>query len=122
MNIYVKYLKPLLFAFISLLILTFVFTFFNYINFINGTLFNIIKILIPFISLFIGSFLIGKQEKEKGYLNGLIIGIVFIILLLIINLIFKNEVSILYLIINLIYIMISIIGGIIGVNINKSSD
>ena len=64
MNIYVKYLKPLLFTFISLLILTFVFTFFNYINFINGTLFNIIKILIPFISLFIGSFLIGKHEKE----------------------------------------------------------
>ena len=119
-----KYLKKLGFSFIyiisSLLILTFIITFLNYFNIISDKVISIFKILIPIISLFIGGFYIGKNSNSKGYLEGLKLGLIFSLILIIFNyLAFDYSFKLKYLLFYLIIITSSILGSMIGINKNK---
>ena len=116
-----NYLKKLgisiLYIISTILILTFLITFLNYFNIINDKIISILKILIPIISLFIGGFIIGKKSKNKGWLEGIKLGIIFSILLLIFNfLAFSNSFKLKYLLFYTIIIISSIFGSIIGIN------
>ena len=106
-----------------ILILTFISTFFNYINLFNNSVINIIKIIIPIISMLIGGFIIGKKTGKKGWLEGLKLSLIFIIILTIFNyLAFNHKISLKTIIYYLILIISTIFGSIIGVNkINKRS-
>ncbi len=102
------------------LIFTFIITFLNYINIIGDNVISIFKILIPVISLFIGGFMIGKRSKNKGWLEGLKLGFIFSILIVIFNfLAFNNSFKIKYLLFYLIIIISSILGSMIGINRKK---
>ena len=119
-----KYLKKLGFSFIyiisSLLILTFIITFLNYFNIISDKVISIFKILIPIISLFIGGFYIGKNSNSKGYLEGLKLGVIFSLILIIFNyLAFDYSFKLKYLLFYLIIITSSILGSMIGINKRK---
>lgn len=119
-----KYLKKLGFSFIyiisSLLILTFIITFLNYFNIISDKVISIFKILIPIISLFIGGFYIGKNSNSKGYLEGLKLGFIFSLILIIFNyLAFDYSFKLKYLLFYLIIITSSILGSMIGINKRK---
>jgi len=119
-----KYLKKLGFSFIyilsTLLIITFIITFLNYFNIISDKVISIFKILIPILSLFIGGFYIGKNSNNKGYLEGLKLGSIFSIFLIIFNfLAFDNSFKIKYLLFYLILIISSILGSMIGINKRK---
>jgi putative membrane protein (TIGR04086 family) len=119
-----NYLKKLgisiLYIISTILILTFLITFLNYFNIINDKIISIFKILIPIISLFIGGFIIGKKSKSKGWLEGIKLGIIFSILLLIFNfLAFSNSFKLKYLLFYLIIIISSIFGSMIGINRKK---
>lgn len=121
-----KYLKKLGFSFIyiigSLLSITFIITLLNYFNIISDKIISIFKILIPIISLFIGGFYIGKNSNSKGYLEGLKLGSIFSIFLLIFNfLALSNSFKLKYLLFYLIIIVSSILGSMIGININKKN-
>ena len=121
-----KYLKKLGFSFIyiiaSLLIITFILTLLNYFNIISDKIISIFKILIPIVSLFIGGFYIGKNSNNKGYLEGLKLGSIFSIFLLIFNfLALSNSFKLKYLLFYLIIIVSSILGSMIGININKKN-
>lgn len=121
-----KYLKKsgisMLYIIGSLLIITFIITIFNYFNIINNKAISIFKILIPVISLFIGGFYAGKNSSNKGYLEGLKLGMVFSIFLLIFNfLALDNSFKFKYLLFYLIIIISSILGSMIGININKKN-
>ena len=116
-----KYLKDLFFSFIwiigSLLILTLFFSFFNYFNIISDKIMPIIKIIILFISLFLGGLYIGKKSKNKGWLEGIKLGIIFSLFLLIFNfLALNNSFKLKYLLFYTIIIISSIFGSIIGIN------
>lgn len=116
-----KYLKDLSFSFIwiigSLLVLTLIFSFFNYFNIISDKIMPIIKILILFISLFLGGLYMGKNSKNKGWLEGIKLGIIFSIFLLIFNfLALNNSFKLKYLLFYTIIIISSIFGSIIGIN------
>ena len=94
-----EYIKKLGISFIFslsfLISLTFIFSSLYYINFIGNGLFKFIKILIPIISIFIGSFIIGKKSNSKGWLEGLKFGSIIILLLFFISIIFfRRELSI----------------------------
>ena len=82
-----KYLKKIGFSFLyiigTILVTTFIVTFLNYFNIISDKSISIFKIFIPVISLFIGGFYIGKKSNNKGYLEGLKLGSIFSIFLLI---------------------------------------
>ena len=120
-----KYLKNLiisiLYIIVSILILTFITTLFSYFNIIGEKTISIFKITIPIISLFIGGFYIGKRSIKKGWFEGLKLGLIFIILLIIfeffaLDISFKGKNIIYYLII----IISSIFGSMIGISNKKN--
>ena len=96
---------------------TFLISLLNYINFLGVKVLSIFKILIPIISLFTGGSIIGKKSNKNGWLEGLKLSLIFLIILLIFNYLALNtgfEFK------NLIYYLILIIstcfGSMIGIN------
>lgn len=121
-----KYLKSLGISFIyiisTILILIFIITLLNYFNIISDKIIPIFKILIPITSLFIGGIQIGKRSKNKGWLEGLKLGSIFSIFLLVFNfLAFSNSFKFKYLLFYLIIITSSILGSMIGINRKKGN-
>lgn len=109
-----KYLFSFIFIICFIMISTLIFTFFNYINFINKETLSIFKITISFFSLFLGGIYIGRHSNKSGYLEGLKIGLIFIVFLLILNLLLHSfELKNLFY--YLILILSSIFGSIIGI-------
>lgn len=119
-----EYIKKLGISFIfslSFLIgLTFIFSSLYYINFIGNGLFKFIKILIPIISIFIGSFIIGKKSNSKGWLEGLKFGSMIILLLFLISIIFfRSELSAKVILYYLILLLTSSLSSMIGINFDE---
>lgn len=75
---------PLFFIFIFLL------TLLEYINFISPTTKNIFFILFILASFLISGFILGKKSLKKGWLEGIKLSIIEIIIFMCINLVFKN--------------------------------
>ena len=116
--IYLKnFLKSLLISIISFLVLTLFVTIFNYFNLLSINGMNISKIIIPIISMLIGSFYLGTTVKNKGWLEGIKFSVLIILLLIIINLlILKNGFEIKNLIYYIIILVSSMVGSMIGIN------
>lgn len=114
-----KYLKSSIYTLCILIGSTIIITILNYFNVLMGNVLKITELLIPIISIFIGSYILGKSSNNKGYIEGLKYGIAWIILFLIINLISKNF-TYLSLIYYLILIIIAIVSSIIGINRRKN--
>ena len=119
-----KYLKNLSFSFlyiiVTILILTFITTLLSYFNILNDKIVSIIKIIIPILSMLIGGFYIGKKSLKKGFLEGLKLGGIFSILLIIFNyLALDNSFKFKYLLFYIILIITSILGSMIGINKKK---
>ena len=113
-----NYLKSSLYTIGILFISTIIITILNYFNIVNGTLLNILYFIIPLISVSVGSFILGKNTNIKGITSGLIYGIIWSIILLIINIFIKglDITSIIYFIV---IILLSVIMGILGKNRKK---
>lgn len=115
---YLKNLSTsLTFIIIFILGLTFIGTLFNYIGFFNNTFIKIIKIIIPIISMFIGGFIFGKKQGKNGWLEGLKLSLIFVIILSLFNYLGLNcNFTIKSIIYYIILIISTILGSIIGVN------
>lgn len=114
-------LFSIIFIIISLIVLTFILTLFSYFNIFNDKTVSIFKIIIPIISLLIGGYYIGKNSNEKGWLEGLKLSIVFIILLIIFNLIFfKQGINIKNILYYIIMTISTIFGSMIGISMKKN--
>ena len=87
----------------------------HYFNIINGNILKIIFLFISIIGIFIGSYKIGKVSNQKGYVNGIKYGSIWVILFLIINLIIKSF-TLLSIVYFVILMFISILGSILGIN------
>lgn len=96
-------------------LLSLILTSFNYFNILNNQVITIIKIIIPFSSMAIGGFLIGKLSEKNGWIQGLLLGISISIIIFILNLIFKDF-EFKNFIYYIILIISSIFGSIIGIN------
>ncbi|MBR6690644.1 MAG: TIGR04086 family membrane protein [Bacilli bacterium] len=119
-----KYLKNLGMSFIyiivTILVLTFITTILSYFNILNDKITSIIKIIIPIISMLIGGFYIGKKSLKKGFLEGLKLGGIFSLILIIFNYLALNiSFKFKYLLFYLILIITSILGSMIGINKKK---
>ena len=119
-----KYLKKLGMSFIYIisiiLILTFIVTLLSYFNLITDKIVSIFKIIIPIIALLIGGIYIGKNSSKKGFIEGLKLGCIFIIVLTIFNyLAFDYSFKFKYLLFYIILIISSILGSMIGINRKK---
>lgn len=116
-----KLAKSLIYMLSIILISTFLVTLLNYFNIFGAKFLAISKILIILISTFSGGFLIGKASKEHGWLEGIKLGTIFIILLSIFNYFIINQE---FVITQIIYYLILIIGCILGsmLGINKKKN
>ena len=118
---YIKRISiSLLYIISSIAILSFIFSLSYYFNILSEKAISIFKILTLVISLFIGGVNIGKSSNKKGWLEGLKLALIFIILLIIFNFIFfKNPIHLKNFIYYLIIIISTIFGSMIGISIKK---
>ena len=110
----------ILYIVLCLLILTFILTLFSYFNIISDKVVSIFKIIIPIISLFIGGFFIGKKSLRKGWLEGLKLSLIFLVVLVIFEYLALDQS---FDIKNILYYLIlsisSIFGSMIGISKKK---
>ena len=111
-----KLLKGFLFTIISFLLLTFIFTILNYFNIINIKIMEVFKIIIPLFSLALGGYIMGKGSEKNGWLEGLKIGLIIVLLILIGNLIFSPKLILKDFIFYILLLMSSMLGGMFGIN------
>lgn len=120
MNYVKKISISLLYIIGVILISTLLITVFNYFNIISGASLSISKILICIISLFIGGIVIGRHSSKKGWLEGLKLSLVFLVILIIFNyLALGNAPALKNIIYYLIIVTSCIFGSIIGINLKK---
>lgn len=115
-----KYGLRLIYTIILIIILIGILTIFYYYDLINTSTYNVLKLIILLISIFLNSFILGKNVKEKGYLEGIKFGLIIIILLLIPTIIMK-QLKIKLIIYYSMIISTSILGSIMGINKKKIS-
>lgn len=110
-----KYGKYLLYLIITMLISIFILTVIYYYNLIDDNTFKFLKLMSLLLSIFIYSFCLGKDNKKKGLITGIIFSLIIVTLLLISTIIIsKFQIRLL-----LYYIMIissSCLGGVFGFN------
>lgn len=111
-----KYLKSLGYIFVLIITLTFLVTILNYIGLFKGTFFTILKFIIPAISMFIGGVIIGKNSEKKGWLNGLKIGVIAILIIVLVSVIAKNTFNIKNIIYYIMLLAICVFGSMIGIS------
>lgn len=100
-----------------IMVATMLITILNYFNIITGTALTISKIIICVISLFVGGFVIGRRASKKGWLEGLKLSLIFLVLLVLFNYLgLGNTPQLKNLIYYLIIIVSCIFGSIIGIN------
>ena len=108
-----SYVKAIIFNIIELFILLFLITIFYYFNIINETTYNILKLIILLFSIFINSFILGKNTKNKSYKEGIIYGIILISILLLLTIVL-SKIKIKLLIFYPLILITSILGSMIG--------
>lgn len=112
-----SYLKSYGYLFGIILILTIIL---SIINSFSNTPLHIIKIIIPIISLLIATIILGRNTKEKAYLEGIKFTTIYIIITTILKLILKTTFNYKIIIIYLILLFTGIIGSMIGINSKKN--
>lgn len=114
-----RLLKYSLYLIIFTLIIFFILTLYIY-YFSKSPSLEIIYSFIAPISIFIVSMMYSKSVHEKGLLRGIEIWIIYFLFVLLMKVMFSYpaEIKILY---NGIILIMSILGGIIGVNLKNSS-
>ena len=113
-----KYLKGLLFFLVPFIILTLLITILYYFDIINNQIIKYFKIIIMILSCLLGGFIIGKNSTSKGYLNGIKLSSIVVIIFLILNLIFKGF-KWYHLIYYFIIMVTTTIGSMIGISLKK---
>ena len=110
-----NYLKSFIWSLGIFLSSIIILTILNYFNIVSGIILKVLELLIPLISIFIGSYKLGKTSNQKGYIEGLKYSGIWVIIFLIFNIITKNLslIGILYL---FIIILIGVLGSILGIN------
>ena len=112
-----NYLKSYAYLFGLIIIMTFILSLFNYF-FMFST--KVIKILIPIISMFISSFILGKKTKAKAYLEGIKFSSIYILIAIILSIITKNPFNIKLILSYMLILLSGVVGSMIGINLNKN--
>lgn len=108
-----SYIKGIILNILELFILLFLITILYYFNLIDEKTYEILKLIILLFSIFINSFILGKNTKKKSYLEGIIYGIILITISLIITIIL-SKIKIKLLIFYPLILITSTLGSLIG--------
>ena len=98
-------------------------TIFNYYDIVTNKLFKVIKVLIPSLALFIGGYKVGNNANKKGYIEGIKLSLIVIVLLFMFSYLgFNASFSISLILYYIILIISSMLGAMIGINKKITSD
>ncbi len=111
MNYIIKYLKTLAIPFISLIIMSILFSITNLLGFKTNNIFILIMMSIV---VFISGYYLSKEMQKKKYLHGLLFGLITSILYLLLSLIFHNELTFNTFIYYLVITLSSMLGSMIS--------
>lgn len=114
MNYIKNFFKAILISFIVLFIMSVLTTLFSYFNILSYKLTKIILKTSIYISLFIGSFILGKTIKSKAWIEGIKFSLVYILIFLILN-----GFSLIKVIYYISFMICSVLGAILGINTKK---
>lgn len=116
---FLNYLKFISVFLIIELMLTFIMSLLNLIG-VNSGITTIVLLICNIMLFFILNFINAQNAKKRGFLEGILLGLIFILLMIFIKLIlFNSSFKISTLIYYLILFIISILGGMFGVNKKK---
>ena len=114
-----KYLKRIgrfiLITFISIFALGFILNMLYYFEIINNNIYNILKMILILGVLFINALILGKTSSKQGIIEGLKIGVIFLLVMIILKLITDspfNERTFIY---SIIIILTTYVGTFIGI-------
>ena len=117
-----KYLIAIGYILISFIILTFIVTLLNYFDVATNNTLKLIKIVVPIISMLLGSIYLGLKSDKKGYLEGIKLGIIMSFIFFIFSFLgLDKNLSFSRMIYYIIIIITSMLGGMIGIS-KKSLD
>lgn len=98
-------------------------TIFNYYDIVTNKLFKVIKVLIPSLALFIGGYKVGNNANKKGYIEGIKLSLIIIVILFMFSYLgFNASFSISLILYYIILIISSMLGAMIGINKKITSD
>ena len=104
-----------------IMILLFIITIFSYFNLLPSKITNYIILFIPLITIIYTGIKIGKNTTSKGYLGGVLNGLVYILIFWLLSVITANNLTVKSVIYYIIMLVISIIGSIVGINKKKTT-
>lgn len=111
--------KNFLYSIIFLLVSTMIIALLSFFNILNGKSLAIFQILACFSTIIIGSYKQGKCSIKKGYLEGLKIGIIYLLIFSIINAFIYHSFHLKNYIYYLLILIVSSLGGMIGISKKK---
>lgn len=111
-----KYIKPLIYFYVSLLSYLIIITALNYFNVISYKSVSLISFIVVILLFMMVGFMVALRSNKKGYINGLIIGGFNIVLFLFLTFILGANPKLNVLIYFLILLLSSTIGGMFGIN------
>lgn len=111
-----KYSLRILYTFILIIILLLLTTTLYYFNIINNSTYKVLKIIIVLISLFINSFILGKNTSKKGYLEGIKFSLIVIPIFFILTILTNKTLNPSMLLYYLILLITSIFGSMVGIS------
>ena len=115
--IYIKFISIFLIIELSI---NFIISLLNLLGLNNGIT-QIILLVSNIIVFFILNFINASISKKKGYLEGIILGTIFIFFMIMLKIIlFGNNFSITSILYYIILLIISLFGGMLGVNYKKN--
>lgn len=92
-------------------------TIFNYYDIITNKPFKVIKVLIPSLALFIGGYKVGNNANKKGYIEGIKLSLIIILILFMFSYLgFNTSLNISLILYYIILIISSMLGAMIGIN------
>ena len=112
--------KSLLYTFSITIFSIFIITILNYFNIINGKILSVFMILIIISALFVGGYLIGKNSKQNGWLEGIKLSLIIIAILALFNYLgLKKEFHLTQIIYYSILTIACTLGSMVGINKRK---
>lgn len=95
-------------------------TLLHYLNWIGSKTLSVIEIIIPLLALFLGGFQMGKRSKQKGWLEGLKIGGIFLIVLILFQYLgLQIHFSVKTILFYILIMVSSVFGSMLGINKRK---
>ena len=123
MNNIKNYLVAIGYFLLVVAVFAIILTIFNYYDIVTSKLFKIIKVLIPSLALFSGGYKVGNSANKKGYIEGIKLSLIIIVMLFMFSYLGFNVTFNVSLILYYIFLIISsMLGAMVGINKKITSD